>query len=185
MAATETIIPGQGWVFTGNIDATAPDISAIDISDDATFGGMKLIGHTSKENPPSLAKEGGEVTNFDSWDTPALRSVVSTTNWSLTVNALSITKETLEMAFPGGQWDTVTKSYKIPAKQATVSKSILVLMKDNESGVAAFYFPRGAIAIGDAPSIATDGFFEIQLAISALTSTDGTYVMQVFVPRVA
>ena len=185
MSATETIIPGQGWVLIGEKDADVPDIAKWDPTKPTVLTGFTVLGHTSKDNPPALSKDGGETELKDTWDVPGLRAETSVVKWSCTVNAVSVTQSVLELAFPGGKWDASTKTMKVPANASTVTKAVLILMKDAVAGYAGIYIPAGSIALGEAPSIATDGFFELQLNIAALTSEKLGTPIVFYAPREA
>lgn len=185
MSAEETIIPGQGWVLLGEKDTAVPDIATWDPSKPTGLTGFTVLGHTSKDNPPALSKDGGETELKDTWDVPGLRAETSVVKWSATVNVVSVTQSVLELAFPGGKWDNEHKAMFIPANATTVSKAVLIIMKDAVAGYSAIYIPSGAIALGEAPSIATDGFFELQLNISALTSEKFSSPIGFFEPRAA
>lgn len=175
MAKDEAVIPGQGWVLIGDTDTAVPDITKFKLADEASFTGWTWLGNTSKENPPKLGKDGGDVKTHDTWDTPAMRSTVETTVYTMEIAALSVTKKTLDLAFPGGAWDDQKKIFSVPSKPGVVNKSVLVIMKDDVNGLSGFVFPNGALAIGDMPEIKTDGFFEINLKVTGNASpTDGS-----------
>lgn len=184
--ADNLVIPGQGWVFTGSVDAAPPDIATFDETKLDKFGtGWNWLGSTSKDNLVSLSKDGGDVETIDTWDTPSVRSSKATETWSMTINAVSIQKEVLELAFPGGKWDASTNSYQVAAKNGTVSKAILVVMRDDESGLCGIYMPNGALSIGDAPELDAESFFEIQLNAVAQASPTTKSPLTIFVPRAA
>lgn len=171
MATDATIIPGQGWVYIADPDTPVPDLSKFVPSDPTTVTGFESLGHTSADNTIALEKEGGEVTVRNSWDTPGLRSELSAVNWAAIVNALDFNQGTLALAFPNGEWDEETKSFGFGGNTGSSKKAVLIIMKDTVNGYAAIYFPNGSISIGEAPSIAIDAFFEIQLRVTALASS--------------
>lgn len=182
---SSTIVPGRGWVFTADVDTDAFDIAGLDIRDESTFEGWEWLGYTSKENMVSLTKEGGEVSTRDTWEEDSVRSEKSPTTWGITVNALSVTKETLALAFPGGEWDEASQRYRVFGGSDTVNKSVLIVMRDSENGLAGFHFPNGSMGIGEAPSLTADGFFEIQLGTTAQSSPAGRHIFDILTPRAA
>lgn len=181
------IIPGQGAVFVAEVDTPVPDLSSIDINSDLTVAvsGWDWFGHTSKDNMVALSKEGGEVTSRDSWERAGLRTEISSTSYSATVNALNVEQRTLELAWPGGTWDEETKSYGFNGNTGAVSKAVLIIMRDSKNGLAGIYFPNGALSAGEMPSLAADAFLEIQLNISGQTSPTSGEVIRIYAPRVA
>ena len=179
------IVPGRGWVFTAAPDTEAFDIAGLDIRDEQTFAGWDWLGYTSKENTVALTKEGGEATTRDTWEEDGVRSEKSPTIWGVTVNALSVTRETLQLAFPDGEWDDATQRMRVFDGSQTVNRAVLIVMRDSENGLAAFQFPNGATGIGEAPAITPDGFFEIQLSVTAQSSPANRHKFDILTPRLA
>ncbi|MDY6143747.1 MAG: hypothetical protein SPI14_06045 [Arcanobacterium sp.] len=171
MAKDEAVLPGQGWVFYGAPDTAPFEISTFDEKTLTDHEGWTFMGNTSKENLPTLGKEGGDITTYETWDTPSMRSDVASTVYSMTINVVSMTVATLQLAFPGGTWDQSSGQYKVAARSQTTNKAVLVVMKDNVNGYQGFYFPNAAIALGDAPELASDGFVEVPLLATAQTSS--------------
>ena len=165
------MIPGQGWVFYAPVDTAAPDIADFDPTSPATsFSGWSWLGSTSKDNLVAMSKEGGEVTPKDAWDTPNLRTEKSTETWSMTNNAIAIEQDTLTLAFPNGTWDAQKQMYSLAAKNSIISKALLVVMKDDVSGVGCIYAPNAALSVGDAPTLDAENFFEVPLSATLQTS---------------
>ncbi|MCU9995408.1 hypothetical protein HHJ78_02545 [Mobiluncus mulieris] len=164
-----TIIPGQGWVFYSEVDTAPFDLKGFDSADPTkNITGWTWLGSTSKENLTQIEKDGGDVSVLDTWDTPAMRSNKAETNWTVTVNSVSITPEMLQLAFPGGKLSKGT--YHVPAKETSAEKALLLVIKDAVQGYVGIYFPKGALSIGSAPSLNADSFMEVPLVMTALTS---------------
>lgn len=183
MSASELIIPGTGAVFIAEPDTEVPDVALIDFKKESTFTGWKWLGHTSRENAVALSKEGGEPSTLGSWEDPALRSENSATTWSMTVNALEVTKETLQLALPNGVWDDTKKSLRVSGNTGAIDKAVLVVMKDNKNGQGAILFPNGAVSLGEAPSISVESFFEIQLNVVGQGSPKTGANIEIFTVR--
>lgn len=183
MANTDFIIPGTGFVLLAPVDTDVPDIAKIDYTKPDTLGAWKWLGHTSRENNVALSADGGDSNVLGSWENPSLRSELAATTWSATVNALEITKETLALALPNGKWDDTKKSHSFGGNAGSTDKALLVVMKDSKNGRAAIHMPNASISIGEAPSISTDGFFEIQLKATAQGSPKSGTTLEFFTPR--
>ena len=180
------LIPGQGWVLTGNVDAAVPDITTFDETDIDNFSeAWDWIGSTSLDSIVSISKEGGEVESKGTWDTPNKRTTKNPETWTMTISAVSFTQATLEKAFPTGTWDAQAQGYALPSKSSTTSRAVLVIMRDAVSGYAAIYVPNGAMSAGDAPTLDAENFFEIPLSVVAQTSPTTKSPLTFFPPRLA
>lgn len=178
-----TVIAGQGWAYYADPD-TAPFSLANYKGEDPTANieTWTWMGSTSKNNLTTIDREGGDITTLGSWDTPALRNNESDVNWTITLNSLSITPETLGLAFPGGKWNAESKTYDIPAKTTTNTKALLVLIKDAVQGIVGLYFPKGTISLAGSPTLSVDNFLEVPLRMNALTSGKTGNVMSWILP---
>lgn len=177
------VIPGRGFVFFADPNTVVPDIAALDVANpDTSIDGWTWLGLTSKDNMVALTKEGGEATSRDSWEYAGVRTEISASNVSATVNSLSITEQTLELAFPGGTFDEAAQRYDVPSGAGAVDKALLVLFIDAKNGVGGFVFHNAALAIGEMPSMSADGWFEIQLNANAQAGADGS-AFAWYIPR--
>ena len=166
--ATQVLIPGKGTVFYGAINIAPPVKSTLDPATPSTFTGWTLLGHTSRENPPALTKEGGETTTRGSWWDDALVSSTSARTWSLAIASLQVETTTLALAFPAGR--VTDGGYYVPSASGTVEKGIYVYSVDGVKTMG-IYLPRVSLGIGDAPAISVDNFFEISLNGACLSAT--------------
>lgn len=161
-----TILPGRGTVFVGEPGVAPPDYKAIDPLDESTYPDLECIGHTSRDNTVALSKDGGDATQIGSWWDEALRTSYESTTWGLTVNSLQVDALTLGLAFGGG---TAQDGYfAVSAATQAVNKALFVLCVDTSARMG-LWFPNTPITIGDAPEIAVDKLFEVQLSASVLT----------------
>lgn len=163
------IVPSHGTVFFAPDSATLPakPLEAFALGKAAPEGWVDL-GHTSRENTIAFSKDGGDKEQLDTWYADAVRVVYASSRWSLTVGALQMEKQTLDMAF-GGSIDPSSGAYVVPATAAPMSGQIAVLFQDNTANML-FYMPNTQTTLEEAPSVNVEGFFEIQLGISLLSS---------------
>lgn len=167
------ILPGRGTVFTGAPDAVPPLVSALStITPAAPPTGFTTLGHTSLDNLPAYSKDGGDATQRGSWWDSAIDTTYDPVTWSLTINSLQVDATTLGLAFGGGELDEDAGTFDI-GDTAAVNKSLLLLMVGGTKRVA-FYHPNTQITLGDAPEIAADAYFEIQLNAQLLLSASTT-----------
>lgn len=174
-----TVIAGKGWVFTGAPDTEALNLGAF--NPDSPSEGWTWLGSTSKENPISLEMSGGDVTVLDTWDTPGMRSNKSTTAWTMTIAALSMSKDMFEHAFPGGKWDEGEQTYEVPNSDKTVDKAVMIVMEDPQRGYLGLYFSKGSVSIAGTPKIMTDNFMEVPIQVKVLAGKKNR--MKWFLPK--
>lgn len=165
--ADATILPGRGTVFFGEPDAEPLDYKTVDPTDPTTYENFDLLGHTSRENTVALSKDGGDATQHGSWWSAGMRESREPTQWSWTVNSLQVDRTTLQLAWPGGQ--VRDGMFWVPDSDESIERSAFILIVDSSSRMG-IYFPRTSMQIGEAPEIAVDALFEIQLQGSILGS---------------
>lgn len=170
MGVEVTQIAGQGWVFTADVDTAIPDLTKFNEANLKGLSGWTWIGHTSKENLPEISYDGGDVTSYDTWDTPAMRSDKAPIKWGATLNVVSLDQDVLKTAFPGGAWDESTGAYALPAKIDAKNAAVLIVVKDTLNGYGGFYFPNGAVSTGGAPKLNVEGYTETPITVSAQAS---------------
>lgn len=169
--AAATIIPGKGTVLVADPDTLPPSdyltLNPMDLTTDAPD--WEALGHTSRENNVALSKEGGEATQMGSWWDEALVTDYDSVNWSITVNSIQIDALTLGLAFGGGTLDATEGYYDVAGSIVPQDKALFILIVSGAKRMG-IYIPNTSVTIGDAPEIATDAFFEIQLSASMLNS---------------
>lgn len=170
--AGSVIIPGKGTVFVGPPNAAPLNKSTLDPADPSTFLGWECLGHTSRDNAVSLSKEGGDATNLGSWIDPNLVSNRDAVSWGFTVNSLQVDGTTLLLAFPNGRI-TTSGLFVVPSDGGAIERAIYILCIDGIKRMG-IMSPRSSISLGEAPSISTDSFFEIQLSGSMLSATEAS-----------
>lgn len=172
MSASDSalIVPGHGTVFFAPPEATLPTdpLTAFGIDKVAPTGWTDL-GHTSKENTISFSKDGGENSQLDTWYKDAVRVVYGSTTWTATVNALQMDERTLDLAF-NGELDEAEGRYVIPASSSATTGQTVILFQDTTASML-IYLPNTQTTLGEAPSVSVEGFFEVQLSLSILSSS--------------
>ncbi len=165
---SKLILPGNGTVLQAPVGTEPFDLDSFQITDPTTFTGWELLGHTSRENPPAFSKEGGEVTQKGTWEQSGVRAVNGEAEtYSLAINALEVTQESLSLAFGGGEYDSTRKRYAVREIQAQERALFLVMLDGtNRAGID---MPNTSIKIGDLPEIDVENFFEVQLLAQVLT----------------
>lgn len=165
--AGNVIIPGRGAIFTAAPGATPPDYHTLTPLNPPVA--WSSLGHTSVENNVALSKDGGEATFYDSWWEAAIAVTKSPTNWSVTVGALELSKNTFDLAFSGELEEaTATGGYLVPSDITSVNKALFILALQGEKRMG-LYLPSVSVSLGDAPSFDREALFEIPLSASILS----------------
>lgn len=166
--ATQVLIPGKGTIFFGNPNIAPPVKASLDVATTSTYTGWTLFGHTSRDNPPQLAKNGGDSSTRGSWWDDSLVDTTAATSWTLTLASLQVDATTLGIAFPAGR--IADGAFYVPSATGKVEKSIYIYAVDGTKTMG-LYLPRVSLGIGDAPTISVDNFFEVNIQGAILSAT--------------
>lgn len=172
------IIPGRGAIFVAPVGTAFPNYKTLTPQNVATP--WRCIGHTSVENNVALSKDGGDATTYDSWWEVAIESTYAATQWSVTANALEMTKENFDLAFNGAQEITsTTGGYKVPSDIQASQLSVFILAVQGTKRMALGLY-KVSLTLGDAPEFDREALFELPLS-GTILGVDG-YVMEWFHP---
>lgn len=167
--ANALFIPGHATVFhsAANVAMPAGGLDDFTLTGAAPTGWTNL-GHTSKQNTVSFSREGGEKTSLDTYLADAVRTIYSSEAWTLTVPALQIDGDILDLAF-NGDFDE-DDGYVVPGSNAGVTRGLFLLFQDT-TGKLGFYIPKNTVKLGDAPSIDPTNFLELPLTASVQSAS--------------
>lgn len=181
--SSSIIIPGRGTVLLAPVDTPAINFDAFNIANANTYTGWN-ISHTSSDDAVELSKDGGDATQFDTWEQDAVRTSYAATTISWTANKLQLDQDTFELAFGAGTnlWDAATKSYKVSELLSTEMAATIVMI-DGTGARGGVYFPRNSIALGDMPKVDPSAMFEINISATVLASANTGVRMQWFGAR--
>ena len=169
ISESKLYISGYGHVFVAEPGTELPNIDKFKFSDKTTWGtGWTWIGDTSGENVVEIESEGGEIEYKRTWDRKKARSVRSDREITATINSVNLSKETFELAFFGGSYDSKKKSYK----------GIDKVLEAKKAGVE---FKNTTIA-GDFPKFDLENFTEVPLKAAILPDSHGD-IAEIFEPR--
>lgn len=163
-------IPGHATVFHAppNTEMPATTLAAFTLTGAAPASWANL-GHTSKQNTASFAKEGGEKTTLDTYLADAVRAIYSAESWAFNVPALQIDGDVLDMSF-NGDFDE-DDGYIIPASNSGVARALFALFKDS-TGSLGFYIPNTTVKLGDAPTFDPTNFVELPLSAAIQSAAE-------------
>lgn len=169
MPTQHLAVPGHGTVFRADPGTELPDISEFTLTG-AAPAGWKSFGHTSKANIVSFATEGGDTTPLDTWLFDNVRNVVSSARRvSLNINALEISRDTLDVAF-NGRYDEANDRYIIPNNPQPLQQKLYVLCQDNTASLG-FEIPLADITASGMFTLNPAEFVEVPLSAQLLVAT--------------
>jgi hypothetical protein len=174
----QVVLPGRGYGLYSDVGVEPPTIAQLtpevlragtDIT--VTGGVWEQLGHTSRENNVTLAKSGGERTQYGSWQEDVLKESVAPITWQVTVNALQIDNTVLTMYFGGG--DTSQPGYYGMPKTSTPQERAFLLVLLDSTAVWPLWFPMASVLGGDGPQFGPTGITEWSL-VNTILSHPGT-----------
>lgn len=176
-AKTIVQIAGLGHVYYGAAsDITIPDLKAYTFGNGSTLteSGWTWLGDTSSENIIEFESDGGDTATKRTWDRTGVRATREDVTHTMTINAVNIGEDVLQVAFPGSTYDADNKMWKLNLTGAS-EKSILIIIEEG-TGVSGWVFPKVSLA-GAMPTLSTEEFTEIPITGTILGSdVDGTTV---------
>lgn len=184
MATTDTVelfIPGIGHVFHAEPDTEEMNLDNFNFADPTTWGEWTWLGDTSSENTISFETEGGEAEQKNTWDRPGVKVIYTPETMVGTINALNISRETFDLAFRGGTYNSSARKYTVMGRKVAATKALMVVCEDGLD-VMGFRFPKADIS-GKFPGIDTENFMEIPLDTQILTSDLTGARYEIFEPR--
>lgn len=181
LADSRLHIPARGHIFHNDIDAEAFDLSAFRFETPSTWGTWTWLGDHSIENLPDFETEGGDATFKHTWDRANQRTTRESKSVKATFNSVNIGRETMELGFPGGDYDLTTDSYGVPSAEITGKRSILVVTEDG-SDISGVQFYNTEIS-GSFPVYDAEEFLEIPLDVTILNSPTLNKPWRIFFPR--
>lgn len=165
------VIPGHATVFHAPVNTAVPanPLESFGLTVDSVATGWVNLGHTSRDNIVSFAREGGEATSINTYLADAVRTVYSSVSWTLNIPALQFDQDVLDLAF-NGDFDT-DNGYIIPGSSSATSTALFLLFEDN-SGKLGFYIPNTTVTLGDVPAFNPEAFTELPLSASIQSASD-------------
>ncbi|KDN83474.1 hypothetical protein [Kitasatospora cheerisanensis] len=166
--ATTTIVPGTGYIYLGNADTAKP----ASITDPLAPGaGWANLGHTSRDNMPSLTRDGSDPTTLGSWQNSKLRQTSPDITYGITFNSIQADKTALQLYFGAGPSAMQTDgSIRIPATPVPQIKALLLILVDGSNFVPLWH-PRVSLLGADAIKLDAENWFELPLKGTFLAST--------------
>lgn len=181
-ADNEIQIAGMGHVYVGDVDANAPDLWAYKFGDGTTLEaqGWTWIGDTSSENLIEFETDGGDTSTKDTWDRKNARSTRATKTTNVTISSVSMSDDTINIAFPGSTYVESTDGYDL-VLSGSIDKAILIVIEEGQ--LVSGMLLRKVNLSGDMPTLDKENFTEIKIKGVILTPPSGKAPVHYLKPR--
>ncbi|MFB7672947.1 hypothetical protein ACFC26_16215 [Kitasatospora purpeofusca] len=162
-----TIIPGTGYLYLAPADTAKP----VSITDPLEPGSPWVnLGHTSRDNMPSMTRDGDDPTTLGSWQNSKLRQTSPDVEYGITFNSIQADPTTLQLYFGAGPSAMQPDgSIRIPVKPTPQIKALLMIMVDGSNFVPLWH-PRVSLLGSDAVGLDAENWFELPLKGTFLAS---------------
>lgn len=170
-----TIVPGKGefWLAsTGTAYPADPD--------DPGASGYTEIGHTSRDTPMQVSRDGGEATTKGSWQDANMRSDVSQPTYAIAFNLLQYDTESQKL-YHGANATVVSGRLRIPKTPTPTEKALFIRIVD---GAKAQYrhYKRVSIIGADAEEFDVEQLAAMPVAATILGAEADDYLGEISVP---
>lgn len=181
-ADKEIQIAGMGHVYIGDVDAPPPNLWSYSFGDGTTLEdqGWTWIGDTSSENLISFETDGGDTSTKDTWDRKNARSTRATKTTKVTISSVSMSDDTIKVAFPGSTYVDATDGYDL-VLSGSIDKAVLIVVE--EGVLVSGILLRKVNLSGDMPTLDKENFTEIKINGVILTPPSGKAAVHYLKPR--
>ena len=137
--------------------------------------GWGNLGHTSRENAVALDKDGDDPEVKGTWQKPSLRQTGGSTTWLLTIPALQLDNDVLNLYFGEGDISDPDAFHVLPS--ASPEERALFIVLVDGSNRAALYIPKVSLTSDDAPEFDPENFMEFTIKATVLDHTGASGLM--------
>lgn len=179
LIAEETIAKSAGDLYLAPDGTAAPPVGALDDREALEALGYIHVGWMHEDGPEIPETLAGSWTKLFGWNrTAAVRSVQGRPGDDpITVSLLQWNVETLQLYFPGADYDDGTRTLKIGERGATTHQTFLLTVADGDRLIG-LWVQRVSARGGGALSFpnAEDGFSPVPVAFDVLSSDTADHI---------
>jgi hypothetical protein len=170
-----TFVPGKGeyWLaLSGTAYPADPD--------DPGASGFVEIGHTSRESPMQVSRNGGEATTKGSWQDANMRSDVSPPTYAIAFNLLQYDTASQKLYY-GANAAVVSGRVQVPKIPVPTEKALFIRIVD---GARAQYrhYKRVSIVGADSEEFDIEQLASLPIAATILGDEADDYLGEISVP---
>ena len=171
--ADAVIVPGEGHFYIAAVGTTAPTGTA------APSSPFTEAGYTSKDDPLTLTRDGGDSTPLFAWQSGSpLRTSTEPVTYKLTFNLLQTDAVSLALYYGGGTVNAVSDEFEVPKTPAPQQKALFIRVVDG-ANVWAKYFPKVDIIGSDDIEYDTEDLLKMPVTATVLDDDALTYLFGV------
>ena len=170
MNSDAVLLAAKGYIFTAPVGTPAPDYTEIEsFTDGSSLTGWDNVGHTSRDELPVFGFDGGDTETLGSWQTSALKTVVTETPVDyVTFNLLQFDEAALELYYGVENSSTETGVFSVDdASVEATERALLIVLVDGDLKIA-FHAARTAIRREAEMELAVDALAMLPLRATFL-----------------
>src|SRR5690606_10624753 len=134
------MVPGRGYFYIAPTNTAAP-------SGSPTTPWVN-VGHTSRDEPLTISREGGDRETLGSWQNEALRERIEPTTYQIAFRLLQYDELAHRLYYGGGQVNATTGRFEVPKTPVPQEHALYVEIIDG-TNVWNRYFPKVSILGSD------------------------------------
>lgn len=170
-----TIVPGKGEYWLA-----APGTAFPTDPDDPAASGYEEVGHTSRDAPMQVSRDGGESTPKGSWQDPNMRTDVSPVTYKVAFSLLQHDKKGLKLYHGANSLETA-RGIKPPKKPQPTEATLFMRIIDG--GRAQYrHYDRTEILGADSEEFDVENLAGLPVAATILGAEDSDYLGEITVP---
>lgn len=135
------MVPGKGYFYVAPLGTTMPTGST-------PADPWINVGHTSRDEPLTISREGGDRTTLGSWQNEALRERVEPVSYRLAFRCLQYDSLALSLFYGGGSVDATTNRFQVPKTPTPQEYALYVVIVDG-GNTWDRHFPKSGILGND------------------------------------
>lgn len=149
IAPAKTLLPAKLTSFLLTADNIAPASGS---------GTWANGGHSSNGSKPSFTKEGGDITQHDTWLQEAAKSTVGASTVTVAITSVQADKKSIQQSTGG--WAGATGGTVVPLTPVTQKLALFVLAYDSADKLSFGFYAPEADSVFDAFNLNGDDFIE-------------------------
>jgi hypothetical protein len=164
------IVPGVGHFYTRAVSGAYPTDPA-----DPTASGWVEVGHTSRENPMQVSRDGGDQTILGSWQNPTLRTSTDTVTTSLAFTLLQYDNENMALYYgSNSEVDGGTGRLKVAKSPSPTEAALFVRIIDGTKEQYRYY-EKVSIIAADAEEFDVESLAGMPVAATILGADESDF----------
>jgi hypothetical protein len=172
MALTNSavLVPAIGHIFVAPVGTAEPTPAAIDafLASSGTMAGWESVGHTARDELPTLGFDGGDTETKGTWQNANFREVVTEVPADyVTFNAHQFDRQILSLYYGQTGGTTPGRFAVANAPTTTIERALLIIIVDGTTNIA-LYANKVSLRREDSIELSVDEFAYMPLRATFL-----------------